>query len=274
MKNRDFRFGFLILPALLIVYCLFYSDVYAQTLPYWIFFTDRGNIDSGKIIASKKISPSEPKNSSRRAKVQAGKLFNETDLPVNNEYIEAVRALPAKIRTITRYFNGVSAELDASQIEKVRNLPFVKEIIPVRELKKPLKPETPERGIIDTPQKKSADYNYGDSFGQLSLIKIPDLHKMGFLGEGIRIAIFDSGFENLEHTAFDSLDVYAVRDFVDGDDNPYDDDHGTQVLSVLAALDKGKMIGAAPYAQYILARTENRESELKVEEDFWVAALE
>lgn len=275
MKKRNLIKGFLTSVALFLICSIYFSEANADTRPYWIFFTDRGNIDAAKIIAAKKMSPGEPKNSSRRAKLATGKLFDERDLPVNPEYIAAIKALPSDIRTVTRYFNGVTAELDDDMIETVRNMPFVKEISPVKEFKKPSEPVSPETGKNSNSLKISANYEYGFSSGQLNLIKVPELHKMGYLGEGIRIAILDSGFRNLQHTAFDSLKVYAMHDFVDGGDDLSDDDHGSEVLSVLAALDKGKLIGAAPYAEYILARTEIRSgNDTKAEEDYWVAGLE
>ena len=106
------------------------------------------------------------------------------------------------------------------------------------------------------------------------MVGVIDLHTLGYLGDGIKIAILDSGFDNLEHTAFDSIRVSNKRDFVEGDDDPAGHSHGSEVLSIMAAPDHGNMIGAAPYATYILARTEIIEQELRVEEDYWVAGIE
>jgi subtilisin family serine protease len=57
------------------------------------------------------------------------------------------------------------------------------------------------------------------------------------------------------------------------------DDHGAKVLSILAALDRGSMIGAAPHATYLLARTEipnppDSTEDYKAEEDYFVAGVE
>ena len=50
--------------------------------------------------------------------------------------------------------------------------------------------------------------------------------------------------------------------------------HGTATLSVLAATMKGTAYGAAPKADYLLARTENIFVEERVEEDYFVAGVE
>ena len=51
-------------------------------------------------------------------------------------------------------------------------------------------------------------------------------------------------------------------------------EHGTQVLSVLAADLPGFLVGAAPEAEYLLAKTEEKVREDPVEEHRWIAALE
>ena len=50
--------------------------------------------------------------------------------------------------------------------------------------------------------------------------------------------------------------------------------HGTATLSVLGGFRPGQIIGPAYAASFILAKTENTESETPVEEDNWAAAVE
>ena len=248
----------------------------ADADPYWVFFADRGDMDITAGVAAKIASPTEPKNLSRRARVMgSGALFDERDLPVYAPYIEAVAAI-APVRTITRYFNGVSVETDETAIPAIRELPFVREIRSVNAFR-----GTPEPPPTDTPvpSEKSArteQYDYGNSFDQVNLITVNSLHALGHYGEGIRIAVLDSGFEGLEHAAFDSTRIEESWDFVGADGDLSGDDHGTEVLAIMSALDPGNMIGTAPYATYFLARTEivQNNQELRAEEDYWVAATE
>jgi len=265
----------------LIIFLLSVYNVQAETKPYWVFFTDRGQVNIERAVAAKISSPSEPKNTCRRARViDRKKLFDERDLPVNPDYIAEVEKIAGNLRTVTRYFNGVSADLDEEVLKTVKSLPFVKFVTSVKRFKRPDEPEQPgafKSGGID----KDENLSYGNSFDQLNMIGVIGLHNLGYLGEGIRIAILDSGFDNLEHTAFESICITDTWDFVEGDDDPAGDDHGSKVLSIMAAMDEegnkndDYMIGAAPYATYILARTEIDEGEdQRIEEDYWVAGLE
>lgn len=246
----------------------------ANAAPYWVFFTDRGALNAGKILAAKRTSAAEPKNRSRRARVlPPERLFDESDLPVYPTYIEAVAGYAVRIRTVTRFLNGVSAELDGTGLSAVRALPFVREVRPVAGMVVPPEPRTEE----PAPPKsgKTAARDYGQSLDQLTIADIIRVHDAGYMGSGILIAVLDDGFDNLSHSAFDSLDVREVWDFVDADGNVAGDDHGTSVLSVIAGLDEGSLIGAAPYASFLLARTEIYEGEdIRAEEDYWVAAVE
>ncbi|MCE5250104.1 S8 family serine peptidase [bacterium] len=256
--------------ALFIFMVLFAHEIHADTAPWWVFFTDRGNIDAERVIAAKIVSPAEPKNLCRRARLFGkNRMYDETDVPVNPDYIAAVTEHAERLRTVSRYFNGVTVDLDDKGIAAVKKLPFVKAVEPVARFGKPLEPAAaPIR--LEKPQV----FDYGNSYEQLVMVGIPSLHNLGYLGNGIRVAILDSGFENLQHTAFDSLTVTNRWDFVDGDGDIGGDDHGTEVLSVMAGLDHGSIIGAAPYASYMLARTENRKTELRIEEDYWIAGVE
>jgi subtilisin family serine protease len=242
---------------------------------HWVFFTDRGTIDTETAVAAKIASPSEPKNLSRRAALLGGAIFDERDLPVNPAYIEAVAAIAGRVRTVSRYLNGVSVEADGYAVERIRELAFVTDVRPVTVFRRPAEPEATAARKPSVAE-RAEGYSYGNSYEQISMIGIHELHNAGYRGKGIVIAVLDSGFDGLGHAAFDSLTVVGMRDFVDGDDDVTGDNHGIEVLSILAALDNGNMIGSAPHASYLLARTENvaNRVEERVEEDYWVAGIE
>ncbi len=76
------------------------------------------------------------------------------------------------------------------------------------------------------------------------------------------------------------MEIAGTWDFVN-DDNDVGDGtdmgtgaHGTNTLSILGGYSPGKLIGPAFGAIYYLAKTENIESELHVEEDNWCAAAD
>ena len=249
---------------------LIVCETSAETKPCWVFFADRGGIDIGRVIAAKRASPLEPINKSRRANLLGDGLFDESDVPVNADYIAAVAGCAVRLRTVSRYFNAVSVDLDENGVEAVERLPFVRGVEPVMGFRRPPEPFVP----LLEPRMKRGSLDYGNAYDQISMIGINKLHNLGYMGAGIRIAVLDSGFDGLEHAAFDSIAITDRRDFIEGDDDVGGDDHGTEVLSVMAALDRGRMIGASPYAAYLLARTEDRQNEVRVEEDYWIAGVE
>ena len=103
-------------PVLLfIILCSSYAI--ADTTPHWVLFTNRGDMDTARAIAAKRTGDG-PKHRSRRARtVPADHLFDETDLPVNPDYIASVRHYAARVRTISRFLNGVSVDLDVSGVD-------------------------------------------------------------------------------------------------------------------------------------------------------------
>ncbi len=112
------------------------------------------------------------------------------------------------------------------------------------------------------------------------MLGIDHLHSSGELGQGIRIAVLDAGFPNVDGMeAFQHIfregRYIAGFDAVDGDRYPFHANaHGRAVLSILAAREEGEFLGAAPEAEYILCRTENGAHEYRVEEHNWIAAAE
>jgi hypothetical protein len=122
-------------------------------------------------------------------------------------------------------------------------------------------------------------------FRRLNLFKLADSSLAGgpYRGAGVRIAMLDTGFETGQF-AFSGAQVIADSDFVFNDgvvsnqnasDSLYKASrHGSATWSLLAANVPGVLIGVAPDAQYILAKTEDVRSETTVEEDNWVAAIE
>jgi subtilisin family serine protease len=92
----------------------------------------------------------------------------------------------------------------------------------------------------------------------------------------MRIAVIDAGFLNVNRiSAFASLKLLGTYNIVfPGSDVFCEDDHGTKVLSCMAANLPGLMVGTAPEASYLLIKSEDVRTEFPIEEDFWAAALE
>jgi len=243
----------------------------------WIFFRDKGVSGPGeyrrRIESLKRAIPERA--ILRRRKAMGEDVFRMEDLPVYGPYVRAVSETGARIRVISRWFNGVSVEADASQILKLAGYPFVRSIEPVAKLRRPPPPEPPpERRRLEKGIGGAYPIDYGLSLDQLEAIGVPDMHRLGLDGSGVRVCMLDAGFSYEGRDIFSHLKVVAKRDFVDKDSDPSPGIHGTKVLSVIAGFEEGGLVGPAYNAEYLLARTEDVSKEAPIEEDYWIAGVE
>lgn len=267
---------------------------YGDTLKFWVQFTDKKNspysINQPESFLSKKAIE-------RRAKF--GITITEEDFPVNPEYLKKVNSTGVQVLNTSRWLNGVSIQTaDNDVIKKLMALPFVKSIDKVglydskdnsrleylMEMLMAVGEEEPETtdgtmqpGVELTPYNK--DF-YGKGFNQIEMLNGAAMHRLGFTGKGVTIAVLDGGFMNVNKIkTFQHLytngQLLGTWDFVRQDSNVYDDNnHGMNVLSCMAAQTPGKMVGTAPDASYWLLRTEDANTEYLIEEYNWVSGAE
>lgn len=121
---------------------------------------------------------------------------------------------------------------------------------------------------------------YGNATAQNKQVGIDQLHEMGYAGKGVRIAVFDAGFNsfsliNRDNQLFKRCVIGGSRNFVDPSKTVYiNDEHGLSVISCMATHSPGNYVGAAPEATYFMFVTEDARAESKVEEVFWLMAAE
>ena len=246
----------------------------------WIFFTDKGSDLKAKIKFSE--NNLSKKSIQRRQKlIKTGPVADYYDIPVKESYVEQLIPHINKLRHQSRWLNAISAEVSRENLEQIAGFSFVKKIDIVRKGKYDKKDITKNRVISENFIKSTMyDFNYGSSLTQLEQINVPPVHDLGYSGNGVIICVLDAGFNNLEHQAFTSMDIADQWDFVNNDGNVDDEgdmgsgSHGTMTLSTIGGFYEGQLIGPAFGATYLLAKTENTDSETQVEEDNWVAGAE
>ena len=113
---------------------------------------------------------------------------------------------------------------------------------------------------------------------QLATYNLLPLHKAGFEGQGILMAICDGAFYNAQTLPCfrqKELDL-GYFDFTDDTDDFYGSTgaHGTYCLSTISGIADSSYYGAATKAQYYLMRSEEDKTESPKEMDNLVAALE
>jgi subtilisin family serine protease len=254
----------------------------APPRPHWVFFADRGSEsakESARFDAERALLHPRRLERLKRAFPEGPFLF-ENDLAVSPVRVSALVALGARVRHESRWLNAVSVVAEPEVLEAVAALPFVREVRPVARWRA----DSPEPEEAPPAPKAPADARslfYGNSLTQLALIRADALQDSGYTGDGVLVAMFDSGFRK-DHDAFRTTRMIAERDFVQHDgntqnevgDTPSQHNHGTGTWAVAGGYDPGQLIGFAFGAQYALAKTEDVRSETHVEEDNWVAAAE
>ena len=267
------------------------SSVYAQqtvTGMYVVHYKDKGLKKNAQNNPSLFLSD---KAVERRLKQNIS--FDQTDIPVNEQYVKEVSKTGARILSRSRWFNSIVIETDALAVESIRALPFISEVQLLSTITKQANTSVSEKQFfkaesvspwINTSEKLATNdvYNYGNAYNQINKLKGQSLHNKGFSGQGMIIAVIDAGFNSLDiMTCFDSLRVHnqikGTHDFAVPGNNVYAttmNSHGTMVLSCMAANSSGQMVGTAPKADYWLLRSEVAETESIIEEYHWVSAAE
>lgn len=272
MVNKSFIFFCLLLGSL---------AAFAQPIKhkYWVQFTDKNNspysIEAPEQFLSQKAIE-------RRQRQNIAIVQN--DLPVNPSYVDSITNMGAQVLHRSKWFNGVTIYTDSLTLLEVLDLSFVQNYKPLTRKTKNIA-VTSKYGTIEQfkglqGETKQFLDNYGIALNQIEMIGGLPLHAQGYRGEGMVIAVLDAGFENINNmSVFDKMfqegRILGMRDFVSGGTNVIGHhNHGTHVLSTMAADLPGQMIGTAPDASYWLIRTEEGGSELLIEEYNWAAGAE
>lgn len=261
-----------------------------EPVKIWIFFSDHGEAnpsDIGSALSGVKISERALK---RRMNRSRGPLFDRRDLPVYEGYLNELRSLGLRLKRTSKYLNAVSAAASPAQIRSTAELPYVVKIDKVhtfvRRAPYPEQPLARSSSVSGPPpggakSPTEAATAYGPSYKQVDQINVIPLHNSNYHGEGVLVAMLDTGF-NRSHEALDHLNVVAEWDFIFEDsvtkNQPGDPAnqhyHGTYTLSALGGYAPGELIGPAWAADFILAKTERMWEEVPAEEDDYVRALE
>ncbi|MFC5269672.1 S8 family serine peptidase [Adhaeribacter terreus] len=201
-------------------------------------------------------------------------LFDETDKPINAKYRHQIISLSDSVSGESRWLNAIACFAKPAQIEQLRKLDFVREIIPFQQ-QPAILAEIPEKYKVTL---KADELEILQN--QTASLGAAVFKEKGLNGKGIRIAILDAGFKGVNNTAaFEHLykekQLIKTWDFVKRNEYVYSyATHGTLVLSCIAGRLNGHDIGLATGAEFLLARTERMHSERFSEEENWLAAME
>lgn len=200
------------------------------------------------------------------------------DLPVSGVYLDVLRRRGMRIVCTSRWNNTAVVEVaDTTLIDGLDRVKFVQDVCRVYVSPDSVKTTEGFSPILNPDKSQERDDVYGFAADQVRQIGADYLHSRGFRGQGVTIAVIDGGFNHADSiAALRSTRVMATRNFVRPERRvtEMEEDHGTMVLSCLAANLPHILVGTAPEADYMLLVSEDDRSEQLVEEDYWCAAVE
>lgn len=200
---------------------------------------------------------------------------DQMDYPVSQAYMNELVKKGVKIHHKSRWFNGVTCEMDKELAEKIADLDFVTDVEMTRDNSTPIYYAKHRMPSIRVQTEGVYEGDMTDN--QLNIYNLFPLIQAGYEGQGILMAICDGAFYNANSLSCfrpDELQLGAY-DFTDDKTGfyGYTGTHGTECLSVITGV-RNSFYGAATRAQYVLMRSEEEDTESPKEMDNLVAALE
>jgi serine protease AprX len=257
----------------------------AAPVRYWVSFADKAG------VAFNPATYFSPAAQARRRR-QGLPAYEATDLPVRPDYLARVRASCDTLTLTSRWFNAVACRATPAQAARLRQLPGVVRVAPWPEVTAPAALAARPAAPLPGGRAEVSANDYLLARQQTATLGRAALGRAGLTGRGVRIAVFDVGYNGVEtHPAFAALRrdkrIAATYDFLKNrSDVFHTGSHGTEVLGCLAgrlpsrteaaadSLSAGPALGLAPEATYLLARTESLARERIGEEEAWLRAAE
>jgi RNase P/RNase MRP subunit p29 len=251
------------LPVLAFIFILIAIPGFSQE-KYFVEFTDKEGVsfDPMEYFDAKAIE---------RRVVNEIPLNHYSDWPVKEEYIATIETMVEEAGFASRWFNALVVKATQEQIALVKQLPFVKDIEPMQ--------STLIIATVDEAKEQSLS-SKEILTGQTKSMQGSLFEEAGIRGKGVRIAVFDIGFNQVDkHSVFkhirDEGRIVKSWDFIEENEDVYTDgSHGRSVLSCIAGIHDGQKVGLATEAEFLLARTEWKSKEPFAEEENWLAAAE
>lgn len=201
-----------------------------------------------------------------------------TDLPVAPAYEKRVAEAGIEIVGKSKWNNTLLIRIHKDkELRKLEGLEFITKRKKVFQT-----PDSVSQSMRSNVRNGLNEWSQGDGFygaadAQLKSLNGKRLHESGYCGKGMMIAVFDGGFMNADKIpALHKIKLAGVKDFVVPESkNVFGEmEHGTMVLSTMAANAPDFYVGVAPEAQYLLIRCEDERTESLAEEDYWASAAE
>ena len=257
-----------------------FNSVHAQQA-YWVFLADKAGttFDPYSYFDAKAIE---------RYRQCGADLYDITNYPLNDSYIKQIETILTSAQPLShssligasRWMNALGIMATPDQVVAIEALPFVLRVQPIAAAG--LQLTVVGGSAADTPELPGLfDIATVDGPLEAQLVRMGGKHfrDAGFDGKGIRIAVFDGGFPQVNtHAAFkhlrDNHQIVKTWNFPKDKEDVYGwNSHGTMTLSCIAGRMGDRDLGLATGAEFLLARTEVNSEPFK-EEVWWQMAVE
>ena len=257
------------------------SIIYSQeTEDAWLFFRDK---PKAALFMANPLTMLSQRALDRRARQSI--LIDEQDVPIDETYLNEIKNIEEiTILAKSKWLNAVHIQGTTAVINDVfSNFSFIKRVEYANTNLSDLQQKTTVTLTNNHQQKfqgTTTDFNYGETTNQVEMLQVDFLHREGFTGEGMQIAIIDAGFPNVNTLApFARLrahnQILGGYNFADRNTDFYTrNSHGTHVLSTIGGYIENEFVGTAPDAKFYLFISEISETETVLEETLWIEAAE
>ena len=173
---------------IILVFLVFISvSSFAQNR-YVVYFTDKAQSDFSMATPSAFLS----ERAILRRQNQDIAIIDE-DLPVSAFYVDSLRELEVVTYFRSKWLNAVLVEMKVSKVDEINALDFVTTIELVAPGSKLA--STVDNDYDFLANATPANVDDGQSTLQNGMMAVDYMHSLGIYGEGVWIAVFDSGFE-------------------------------------------------------------------------------
>lgn len=234
---------------------------------YWIYLRHKNTADMAQCWVSEQAV---------NQRINSGlDPLQFSDLPLNENFIQILEQLGLCIDSKSKWLNAVFVKMDTDQLSNIKQLRFIERIEKAGHLY--------IHNYNNEENEPDKDSRYQDVLVQ---IHAEEIIKQKYNGAGINIGVMDAGFKSLDNDPslahlIESKRIMAFRDFINPKNkDPFDAkasgmvNHGTRVLKNIAGKDVSQQYGMATEANFYLAYTDHDATEKRIEEAFWIAALE
>ena len=253
--------------------------VSAQTELVFVFFKDKPNKAA---FYANPLSELSQKSLDRRARLNIP--LNDQDAPLEASYVQNIKNLGFTVTDYSKWMNGVAVNATSAQIATLQAQSYVQSVESFikhpaggkQSVKKSDKFEVFNNTFGKT------EFNYGTGLSQIDQINLRPLHVAGYTGNGVTIAVIDTGFPRVNTgSAYARIrnngQIKGGYNFVNKSTDIYNtslNNHGSYCLGVIAGYIDNSYVGSAPDADFYLYASEDATNEIPEEMIYWAEAAE